>query len=146
MNEAALRAAGLFGLPFSWGSDGVLNFGPSMTQEQRDAVTAFFATYGPQQIFEEAKATELAKFRNDRKEMFSVIVGMGWAASEAGDTTTVTKLLAFREGLKDLPDWPAVVAATTHLGLKQAMAARYKTLTDALPAAVKADFKKLYVP
>lgn len=96
--------------------------------------------------FAPLKAQELAKFRNDRKEMFSVIVGMGWAASESGDTTAVTKLLAFRKGLKDLPEWPAVVAATTHAGLKTAMAARYKTLTDALPAAIKADFKKLYVP
>jgi len=96
--------------------------------------------------FETLKAGELAKFRHDRKEMFSVIVGMGWAASETGDTVAVTKLLAFREGLKDLPDWPAVVAATTHTGLKTAMAARYKTLTDALPAAIKADFKNLYRP
>lgn len=88
-------------------------------------------------------ATELAKFRNDRKEMFAVIAGMGWAASATNDTATETKLLAFREGLKDLPEWPAVVAATTHAGLKAAMVARYKTLTGALPVAVRDDFKKL---
>ncbi len=87
---------------------------------------------------------ELSKFRTDRKEMFSVIVGMGWAASESGDTATVTKLLAFREGLKDLPEWPAVMAATTHAGLKSAMSARYKTLVGALPEAIKLDFVKLY--
>ncbi len=90
------------------------------------------------------KVAELNKFRSDRKEMFAVIAGMGWAASATADTVTQTKLLTFREGLKDLPEWPAVASATTHAELKAAMAARYKTLTDALPAAIKADFKKLY--
>lgn len=109
-----------------------------ITQAQFDALTA--------PNFEVLKKAELDKFRTDRKEMFSVIVGMGWAAGENNDTATVTALLAFREGLKDLPTWPAVVAATTHIGLKTAMAARYKTLNDALPAAIKAGFKNLYRP
>jgi len=114
---------------------------PDMTPASPAQVAAALAP-----AFETVKINELGKFRTDRKEMFAVIVGMGWAARENGDDATVTKLLAFREGLKDLPDWPAVVAATTHAGLKTAMAARYKTLTDALPAAIKNDFKNLYRP
>lgn len=119
--------------------------GPCITEDML-AISAEDAAALVSPSFEVLKTAEMTKFRNDRKEMFSVIVGMGWAASENGDTTAVTKLLAFREGLRDLPEWPAVVAAVTHAGLKTAMAARYKTLTDALPAAIKADFKKLYVP
>ena len=38
-------AAGLGGLPFSWGSDGTFEFAPSMTQAQRNAVLAVYAAH-----------------------------------------------------------------------------------------------------
>lgn len=40
-----LRAAGLSGLPFSWGSDGSIEFGERMTEEQRQAVQAVYDTH-----------------------------------------------------------------------------------------------------
>lgn len=44
-----LKAAGLHGLPFSWGSDGSFEFGQSMTQEQIDGVLAVYAAHVPQE-------------------------------------------------------------------------------------------------
>lgn len=45
--SSKLEAAGLLGLPFSWGEDGDIQFDESMTQEQRDAVTAVFDAHDP---------------------------------------------------------------------------------------------------
>lgn len=40
-----IEAAGLAGLPFSWGPDGVIEFGPAMTSQQRAAVLAVVAVH-----------------------------------------------------------------------------------------------------
>lgn len=42
-----LAAAGLAGLPFSWGSDGAFEFGAGMTQAQIAAVHAVYAAHDP---------------------------------------------------------------------------------------------------
>lgn len=42
-----LSAAGLIGLPFSWGADGVIEFDPRMTQPQIDQVNAVYAAHDP---------------------------------------------------------------------------------------------------
>ena len=42
-----LRTANLIGLPFSWGTDGIIQFDPRMTQAQRDAVLAVYAAHDP---------------------------------------------------------------------------------------------------
>lgn len=44
-NEIA--SAGLRSLPFSWGADGVIEFGPSMTSAQISAVEAVYAAHNP---------------------------------------------------------------------------------------------------
>jgi len=43
-----LDAARLLGLPFAWGDDGDINFGPAMTPEQIDAVNAVYAAHDPE--------------------------------------------------------------------------------------------------
>lgn len=43
-----LRVAGLAGLPFSWGSDGVLEFDRSVTLADRQAILAVLAAHDPQ--------------------------------------------------------------------------------------------------
>ena len=40
-------AAGLGGLPFTWGEDGVIEFHPSMSQAQIDGVRAVYAAHDP---------------------------------------------------------------------------------------------------
>lgn len=42
-----LRAAGLLGLPFSWGTDGTFEFSETMTSEQRAAVLAVREAHDP---------------------------------------------------------------------------------------------------
>jgi hypothetical protein len=44
---AELRAAGLLGLPFTWGSDGEITFHPDMPPEQITAVEAVYAAHVP---------------------------------------------------------------------------------------------------
>ncbi|MNR54253.1 hypothetical protein D3C85_1744080 [compost metagenome] len=43
----ALKAAGLFGLPFSWGEDGTFTFDPSMRQEDIEAVLKLHESHEP---------------------------------------------------------------------------------------------------
>lgn len=42
-----LRRAGLLGLPFSWGDDGVIQFDDRCTGVQREAVLAVYAAHDP---------------------------------------------------------------------------------------------------
>jgi hypothetical protein len=42
-----LAAAGLLGLQFSWGADGVIEFGPEVTDAQKTAVNAVYAAHDP---------------------------------------------------------------------------------------------------
>lgn len=47
---AEIKAAGLTGLPFSWGDDGKIEFHVDMLQSQRDAVLAVYAAHDPTKI------------------------------------------------------------------------------------------------
>ena len=42
-----LKVAGLMGLPFSWGPDGMIQFDPRMTQTQVNSVLAVYAAHDP---------------------------------------------------------------------------------------------------
>lgn len=48
--SAALQAAELLGLPFSWDANGNFSFDPSMTSAQISAVEACYATYMPNSL------------------------------------------------------------------------------------------------
>lgn len=110
--------------------------GPQPTPAQLSAVTvvADIAAF---------KTPALNAFRATREQMFSRIAGMGFAALQKGDTVTAAALAVFRDGIRDLPQHPSTVAATTPVELKTAMTLRYKELTDALPLSVKAAFQAL---
>jgi hypothetical protein len=45
-----LEAAGLVGLPFSWGADGDIQFDARMTAEQIDAVLAVYEAHDPNRV------------------------------------------------------------------------------------------------
>jgi hypothetical protein len=63
-----LQAAGLLGLPFSWGGDGVIQFAPSMLKAQIDAVNAVYAAHDPTKppvIVPSAAAVALAAVVSD---------------------------------------------------------------------------------
>lgn len=57
---AELAAVGLDGLPFSWGVDGVITFGESVTNQQRAAVQAVFDAHVAPSDLADAKAAALA--------------------------------------------------------------------------------------
>ena len=42
-----LKAAGLFGLPFSWGADGHFTFDPALAAEKVTAIQAVYAAHDP---------------------------------------------------------------------------------------------------
>lgn len=59
--SAAISAAGLSGLPFSWGDDGAIQFGPTITVDQQSAVLAVYAAYDPiSDSLNEAKRLQIA--------------------------------------------------------------------------------------
>jgi hypothetical protein len=57
LNE--LAAAGLTGLPFSWGADGAIEFGAAMTGDQVAAVNAVYAAHDPAKADPVAAASAL---------------------------------------------------------------------------------------
>lgn len=97
----------------------------------------------PMPTFEVLKGQILSKFRADRMQMFFVIASMISEAEINGDTVAVTALHVFRAGLKDLPAWPTVVAATDAAALTSAMSTQYKALVSALPGSQTLYFKEL---
>lgn len=57
---AELSAAGLLGLPFSWGEDGALSFGETLTEAQRSAIQAVYDAHVAPSDLDDAKAAALA--------------------------------------------------------------------------------------
>jgi len=55
--QTELTAAGLVGLPFSWGSDGTITFSSAMTQSQQNAVLSVVAAHT---ALADAKADQIA--------------------------------------------------------------------------------------
>lgn len=69
-----LRAAGLLGLPFSWGPDGKVEFGEGMTQAQKDAVQAVLAAHDPSPYTEaEEKGISAIRDIDGAKALISIV-------------------------------------------------------------------------
>lgn len=111
--------------------------------EMHTAAKARDEAPAPTPTFDVLKGQILSKFRADRMQMFFVIVSMINEAEINGDTAAVSALHTFRVGLKDLPTWPAVVAATDAAALASALGARYKALAAELPDYQKNYFREL---
>lgn len=47
-----LESAGLMGLPFSWGDDGVIQFDDRMTDKQKEAVMQVYENHDPSKSLE----------------------------------------------------------------------------------------------
>lgn len=70
---AEITAAGLLGLPFSWDAHGAIEFGPTMTQEQRDAVLAVLAAHnGP---LSKARHNNLAALKREAQARIAAEFG-----------------------------------------------------------------------
>jgi len=85
-----LKVAGLTGLPFSWGSDGSIQFDSRMTQAQKDAVNAVYAAHNP------ATAAGPSQRDLDLADLKTKI------DDYAGDVTALPKVKAILLALKKL--------------------------------------------
>lgn len=88
------------------------------------------------------QAAAMRRLRTVRAPILNALAGIGFDAL-AGDTATVNAVKTARQGLKDVPTWPAVLAATTDAEFNAAVVARYKQLAAAAPASVRAAFKEM---
>lgn len=76
----------------------------------------------------------LADFKVRRETYLNRIAGLRLEAMDANDTAFAQACKDFRQGLLDLPDWPAVVAATSKQEMEQAIFLRYRELVAAAKA------------
>ncbi len=70
-----LQAAGLLGLPFSWGSDGTFAFGESVTPQQISGVMAVYAAHDPNTV-----TAALARLGVDAAEVATLKADGTWIA------------------------------------------------------------------
>jgi hypothetical protein len=96
--SAELRAAGLFGLPLSWSSDGSIAWGDGITDSQRTAVEAVLAAHNPAT----PDPTRIAARRY--KAEVGGIIWSGWPV--ATDRDSQAKINAAYVMAKD-GHWPA---------------------------------------
>lgn len=92
-----LQAAGLLGLPFSWGEDGALEFGASITADQRAAIQAALANHDP------AVPRDAPLVRREERTA-ALLALVGTEAAEAA-------LDGFFRSIKARQDLPSVVRA-----------------------------------
>jgi hypothetical protein len=111
---AELIAAGLGGLPFSWGSDG--SFEPadlsSLSAAQKAGVLAVYAAHNP------VASLTAAAFAALRARRDALLAACDWTQlGDVPDNITKTAWAAYRQALRDLPDnttdpadpaWPTV--------------------------------------
>jgi len=79
--------------------------------------------------------------RAARAPILNALAGIGWDATAAGDAALESAVAAARQGLKDITQHPAILAAASDAEFKAAVKARYFELVAAAPAAVRAAFK-----
>lgn len=96
-----LHEAGMDGLPFSWGEDGALNFGPEITAEQRDDILALAARHDPENNPLAYRQLRAAEYPPVGDQLDAIL---GWISQRQaeGETipATLAELLLQREAIK----------------------------------------------
>ena len=125
-------------------SNGRISFKDEATPEQRTAAQAYVDSKLSKLELVDAPVdpmvATLNEFRTLREQVLNRMNGIRDDLQEAGDTAGVTALRTARQALKDLPQYPTVVAATNRLALKQAIMARYAEISATLAAASPAAY------
>lgn len=101
------------------------------------------AHVNPVPPYSAVKAELLGAFRTAREEYLNRLAGIGLDAQVKGLTEIVDGVLAFRQGLLDLPTSPGILAATDGASLKLAIVAEYNALVAATPTPLKISFWKV---
>lgn len=89
------------------------------------------------------QAAAMDRLRALRAPILNALAGIGFDAVAADDQITVNAVKAARQGLKDIPQLPSVLAATSDEEFDAAVMARYKQLAAEAPANVRTAFKEL---
>ncbi len=99
-----LRAAGLSGLPFSWGSDGVIEFDASITAAQKTAILAVYAAHDPL-VSARAQVWGRIKAERDSRKAGGVKVGAKWFHSDDASRIQQLALVMMGAGLPAGLQW-----------------------------------------
>lgn len=136
--EQRLKAAGLLGLPFAWGTDGSVEFGEGMTTEQIAAVEAVFAAQAADPVAG-VRAAALTKVREQRQGTLAMLDGMQASALTKTESARATAIEGAKQGLRDLTkiDLSACVTADD---FKATIMTRYRQIAAALPLDVRIAF------
>lgn len=86
-----LKAAGLFGLAFSWEKDGTITFGSTMPQDKVDAVRAVYDAHDPLAIPPE----DLAAAAQAQKDLEDVAAAKSYAKLTALKSMTPAEIQAW---------------------------------------------------
>jgi len=144
--DLELKAAGLHGLPFAWGEDGEINFGPEMPDDKKAAVLALYDAHNPNSTFAIDKIKALEKYRADRVLMVNRVSIIAGRAAREGNAPKATACDALIDTLTLIPKHATVVAATNITDLNQAMEDLYDAAVYAALIAhpsLKQDFKNM---
>lgn len=89
------------------------------------------------------QAAAMLRLRTMRAPILNALAGIGFDALAAGDQATVEAVGVARQGLKDITQLPAVLAAASDEAFDAAVMLRYKQLAAAAPANVRLAFKEI---
>lgn len=92
----------------------------------------------PPALFDRAAAMQ--RLRDRRAPILNALAGIGFDALAAGDTATAQAVQAARLGLRQITEWPPLVAANDDEAFDDAALARYRELDAQAPAVVRAAF------
>lgn len=112
-----LEAAGLLGLPFSWGEDGSFTFSDEMSQAQRDAVLAVYESHDPSAISPEIPQV-VTRFQARAALHLAGLLASVEALMAAPETPALAKL-AWADAQEFKRNSPTMLAMAAELGLTE---------------------------
>lgn len=129
-----LAAAGLAGLPFTWGSDGAIAYDPSITPAQRTAIEAVFAAYDPVAALKADLAERIAASRYALETGGITIAGMAVRTDRESQSMIASALQIVTRNPAALIDWKGAT------GWAQLDKTAIEAIADAVGAHVQACF------
>ncbi len=153
---AELAAAGLEGLPFSWGHNGVVTFGDSVTEQQRSAIQAVFDAHIAPSDLDELKAAKNAEINAACESAIAAIRAgypesevLSWPKQEAearafvADAAAATPLLDALAAARDIDKAElaarVIAKADAFAAISGALIGNRQKLEDQLAAATTAE-------
>lgn len=109
---------------------------------QEDDAGNFFAVNPPSPAQQEMLQFVKAELRALRESMLSAVTGIGWEASESGDSSLVQEARNIRNALRDITDDPALNAAQNYEEMRAAGDNAFRRIAAGASEAFSATFKE----